>query len=112
MTGTDRDDPAKWYSNNHIMGLGSRNKNSVVYLGDKIDSEGIDDIVKAIRNAKEPAICNNTCLPCNSQLLTTAKSIATLRQLFAATYGLPEQVVSDNGPQFMSKFTIFLTRTV
>ena len=33
---------------------------------------------------------------------TTAKTIATQRHLFAA-YGLPEQVVSDNGPQFTSE---------
>ena len=31
--------------------------------------------------------------------ITAAKTIEVLRQLFAA-YGLPEQVVSDNGPQF------------
>ena len=30
---------------------------------------------------------------------STAKTIATLRHLFS-TYGLPEQIVSDNGPQF------------
>ena len=33
---------------------------------------------------------------------TTAKTIAVLRHLFAK-YGLPEQIVSDNGPQFVSK---------
>ena len=39
---------------------------------------------------------------------STAKTISTLRHLFA-TYGLPEQVVSDNGPQFTSEdFEIFM----
>ena len=33
---------------------------------------------------------------------STAKTIAVLRHLFAA-YGLPEQVVSDNGPQFTAE---------
>ena len=33
---------------------------------------------------------------------SAAKTIATLRHLFS-TYGLPEQVVSDNGPQFTSE---------
>lgn len=33
---------------------------------------------------------------------TVAKTITILRHIFAA-YGLPEQVVSDNGPQFSSK---------
>ena len=39
---------------------------------------------------------------------TSAATITVLRQYFA-TYGLPEQVVSDNGPQFTSsEFRIFL----
>ncbi len=39
---------------------------------------------------------------------TSQKTIDELRKLFAA-YGLPEQVVSDNGPQFVSdEFTTFL----
>ena len=33
---------------------------------------------------------------------SATQTIATLRQLFSA-YGLPEQVVSDNGPQFISE---------
>ena len=33
---------------------------------------------------------------------TTTKTVELLRQLFAS-YGLPEQVVSDNGPQFVSE---------
>ena len=32
---------------------------------------------------------------------STAKTVAKLRQLFAV-YGLPEQVVTNNGPQFTS----------
>ena len=32
---------------------------------------------------------------------STAKTVAKLRELFAA-YGLPEQIVTDNGPQFTS----------
>ena len=41
---------------------------------------------------------------------TTSKTITILRHLFAA-YGLPEQVVSDNGPQFTSEeFKVFLKR--
>ena len=39
---------------------------------------------------------------------TVAKTITVLRHIFAA-YGLPEQVVSDNGPQFSSKdFAVFM----
>lgn len=34
---------------------------------------------------------------------TSAATIKVLRQYFAA-YGLPEQIVSDNGPQFASVF--------
>ena len=41
---------------------------------------------------------------------TAPKTIAELRRLFAA-YGLPEQLVSDNGPQFVAEeFAIFLKR--
>ena len=41
---------------------------------------------------------------------TTLKTITILRHLFVA-YGLPEQVVSDNGPQFTSEeFKVFLKR--
>ena len=39
---------------------------------------------------------------------TTSKTIEVLRQLFS-TYGLPDQIVSDNGPQFTSEdFQMFL----
>lgn len=39
---------------------------------------------------------------------TAQRTIGELRKLFAA-YGLPEQVVSDNGPQFVSDdFTTFM----
>ena len=39
---------------------------------------------------------------------TTSKTIDILRQVFAA-YGLPDQLVSDNGPQFSSEeFQLFL----
>ena len=39
---------------------------------------------------------------------TVPATIAILRRLFSS-YGLPQQLVSDNGPQFMSKeFCIFL----
>lgn len=41
---------------------------------------------------------------------TTSNTITVLRNLFAR-YGLPEQIVSDNGPQFISdEFTQFLHR--
>ena len=41
---------------------------------------------------------------------TSSKTIAVLRHLFA-TYGLPEQIVSDNGPQFVSdEFKTFLQK--
>ena len=33
---------------------------------------------------------------------TAAKSIEVLRNLFAR-FGIPEQIVSDNGPQFVSE---------
>ena len=35
-------------------------------------------------------------------LTTTKKTLDVLRNMFAC-YGLPEQIVSDNGPQFVSK---------
>ena len=39
---------------------------------------------------------------------SSAATIQELRQMFA-TYGIPEKLVSDNGPQFISKeFEIFL----
>ena len=39
---------------------------------------------------------------------TTMKMIEVLRRIFAA-YGLPQQIVSDNGPQFVSpEFSSFL----
>ena len=39
---------------------------------------------------------------------TSSKTIVELRKLFSA-YGLPEQIVSDNGPQFVAEeFTTFL----
>lgn len=39
---------------------------------------------------------------------TASKTIEELRNLFSA-YGLPEQVVTDNGPQFIAdEFTVFL----
>ena len=38
---------------------------------------------------------------CEMSSTTTANTVRALRQLFAA-YGLPEQIVSDNGPQFIS----------
>ena len=41
---------------------------------------------------------------------STAKTITVLHHLFA-TYGIPEQVVSDNGPQFVAEeFETFLKR--
>ena len=45
----------------------------------------------------------------NMQSTTASKTIEVLRDLFAA-YGLPKEVVSDNGPQFTSsEFESFLT---
>ena len=41
---------------------------------------------------------------------TTANTIAVLRRLFAS-YGLPEQIVSDNGPQFTSAEFVAFTQT-
>ena len=41
---------------------------------------------------------------------TTAKTIETLRHLFAI-HGIPEQIVSDNGPQFTSADFKDFTRT-
>lgn len=41
---------------------------------------------------------------------TSQATIRALKQLFA-TYGLPQQLVSDNGPQFSSvEFATFLVR--
>ena len=41
---------------------------------------------------------------------TTTKTLEVLRQMFAA-YGLPEQIVTDNGPQFTSEeFALFAKR--
>ena len=40
---------------------------------------------------------------------TTANTIAVLRRLFAS-YGLPEQIVSDNGPQFTSAEFVAFTQ--
>jgi len=40
-------------------------------------------------------------------ITTTEATIRALRSLFA-TFGLPQQVVSDNGPQFTSEFALFL----
>ena len=39
---------------------------------------------------------------CEVPSTTTAKTIELLRQLFSA-YGLPQQLVTDNGPQFISE---------
>ena len=40
--------------------------------------------------------------------MTSEKTIAELRKLFSA-YGLPEQVVTDNGRQFTSEeFSVFM----
>ena len=41
---------------------------------------------------------------------TTARTIAVLRHLFA-THGIPEQIVSDNGPQFTSNDFAEFTKT-
>ena len=39
---------------------------------------------------------------------TASKTISVLREMFAR-YGLPQQLVSDNGPQFIAEdFSIFL----
>ena len=39
---------------------------------------------------------------------TTTKTLEVLRQIFSA-YGLPEQLVTDNGPQFTSEeFSVFV----
>ncbi len=43
-----------------------------------------------------------------TQTTTAGRTITELRRLFAS-YGLPEQIVSDNGPQFVSEeFALFL----
>ena len=42
------------------------------------------------------------------QSTTVTKTIEVLRQMFSV-YGLPEQIVSDNGPQFTAEeFAVFL----
>ena len=38
--------------------------------------------------------------------VTVSKTIDELRKLFAA-YGLPEQVVTDNSPQFIPDYVIY-----
>jgi len=46
------------------------------------------------------------------RVTTAAKTIEVLRQLFSA-YGLPEQLVTDNGPQFTSEeFALFAKQNV
>lgn len=46
---------------------------------------------------------------CFAEVAVTANTIAVLRRLFAS-YGLPEQIVSDNGPQFTSAEFIAFTQ--
>ncbi len=42
--------------------------------------------------------------------MTTSRTLELLRQVFAA-YGLPKEVVSDNGPQFTAQdFQVFMTK--
>ena len=58
--------------------------------------------VNQVRNARFFSLIADECEVFEMTTTSAAKTIATLRHLFS-TYGLPEQVVSDNGPQFTSE---------
>ncbi|XP_054929043.1 uncharacterized protein [Dermacentor andersoni] len=82
-------------------------QSSVTYFGHKVTAEGIypaDAKVQDILEAPEPSSVE--VWPMSST--TTTKTAERLRNVFAA-YGLPEKLVSDNGPQFKSvEFSDFL----